>query len=435
MKFAKFSLVALLGLLISLYSFSQTTNVMFIGNSYTAANQMPSIFESISLEAGDSVFVDGSVIGGYTLGVPGSGHLYNDITISMIKRGYWNFVILQEQSQMPTIPFYRDGFTYPAADSLNTIIQENNPCAQTVFYMTWGRKYGGEQCIGSYCSPVFVDYFHMQDSLASAYMYMTLSNNALCAPVGISWSNSITNGDPIDLFAADASHPSLAGSYLAACTFYAAIFQKSPVGITYNAGLTPDDALYLQQLAEATVLTDPEQWNIFPPVPISASFTYDLDESQASFTNTSVNASLYLWDFGDPITGGQNTSSLENPTHHYSGPGTFIVTLSAGDGCRNEIAVDTIVIMETGIRDLTEDEVKIFPNPVINTLSIDFMHTDIFHTYSLINLDGKQLMNGELNIHKQKAQIKGLSVLPAGVYLLVLTGENSRLERKILISN
>lgn len=427
-------MILLLGLVLVFSGTAQTTKVLFLGNSYTGWNEMPVIFRGLATEAGDSVMVDGNIIGGYTLGYPGAGHLYNNASINMIERGYWDYVVLQEHSQMPTIPHYRDNYTFPAADSLNMIIQQSNTCAQTVFFMTWGRKYGGEQCINSYCSPDFVDFFHMQDSLESAYMYMTLSNQAMCSPVGISWSNSIANGDPIELFDTDESHPSLAGSYLAACTFYASFFQKTPVGINYFAGLPPADATYLQEMAEMTVLSDPEQWNIFPPIPISASFTYELDGSLANFTNTSINTSIYEWNFGDPLSGMLNTSTLENPTHHYALPGTYIVSLTASDSCQYDMAYDTIVITETGINFHEDPGIKIFPNPATDIL---YMQMDVEQTYSeyeIMGLDGRSLLAGDIMNTNGKAQIGNLSVLSPGTYFLVLREEDRFIVRKILIT-
>ncbi len=35
----------------------------------------------------------------------------------------------------------------------------------------------------------------------------------------------------------------------------------------------------------------------------------------------------WLWNFGDPASGFQNTSTLQNPEHNYSNPGTYLVTL------------------------------------------------------------------------------------------------------------
>jgi hypothetical protein len=54
------------------------------------------------------------------------------------------------------------------------------------------------------------------------------------------------------LHAADKRHPSVAGTYLAAATVYAALFRKSPEGLKY-AGLDADTARFLQTAAWQTV--------------------------------------------------------------------------------------------------------------------------------------------------------------------------------------
>ena len=48
-------------------------------------------------------------------------------------------------------------------------------------------------------------------------------------------------------------HPTLAGTYLAACTFYGALFGTSPVGNPHTAGLDPELAKFLQEAAWETV--------------------------------------------------------------------------------------------------------------------------------------------------------------------------------------
>lgn len=53
----------------------------------------------------------------------------------------------------------------------------------------------------------------------------------------------------------DGSHPTLAGTYLAACTVYASIYGKSPVGNSYDCfgKINKETATFLQQVAEDTV--------------------------------------------------------------------------------------------------------------------------------------------------------------------------------------
>ncbi|MEI9946117.1 MAG: PKD domain-containing protein [Chitinophagaceae bacterium] len=50
----------------------------------------------------------------------------------------------------------------------------------------------------------------------------------------------------------------------------------------------------------------------------------------AVFKNTSVGGATFDWNFGDP-TSADNTSTLINPTHFYSNPGTYKITLVATD--------------------------------------------------------------------------------------------------------
>ena len=51
----------------------------------------------------------------------------------------------------------------------------------------------------------------------------------------------------------------------------------------------------------------------------------------AEFRNTSVGGQTFEWDFGDPASGADNTSTLANPTHFYSTPGTYTIRLIAND--------------------------------------------------------------------------------------------------------
>jgi gliding motility-associated-like protein len=64
--------------------------------------------------------------------------------------------------------------------------------------------------------------------------------------------------------------------------------------------------------------------------PNNASFTWACNNSNTvAFTNTSALCPSLTWDFGDPASGGNNTSTLANPTHTFSGPGQYTVTLTA----------------------------------------------------------------------------------------------------------
>jgi gliding motility-associated-like protein len=51
----------------------------------------------------------------------------------------------------------------------------------------------------------------------------------------------------------------------------------------------------------------------------------------AIFTNTSIGGQSFEWNFGDPASGADNTSTETNPTHYYATPGTYTIRLVAND--------------------------------------------------------------------------------------------------------
>jgi PKD repeat protein len=64
-----------------------------------------------------------------------------------------------------------------------------------------------------------------------------------------------------------------------------------------------------------------------------AAFQAFTDSSGTHFTDYSVgNISNWVWDFFDPTTGTNNSSSLQNPTHTYMSPGIYMVCLTVWSG-------------------------------------------------------------------------------------------------------
>ena len=84
----------------------------------------------------------------------------------------------------------------------------------------------------------------------------------MVAPVGATWHDALLQDSQLSLWQADGIHPAPEGTYLAVLVFYAALFQESPEGLPYYAGLTEDVAQFLQSVVAETVLTDPARWNI-----------------------------------------------------------------------------------------------------------------------------------------------------------------------------
>lgn len=120
-------------------------------------------------------------------------------------------------------------------------------------------------------------------------------------------------------------------------------------------------AVSLQQSSSGTYynmsqgVTDTITWHGIPTVQAYAE--YVIDESVVTFTNQSLNASEYHWDFGDG-----NTSAEANPEHIYL-DGSFGVTLIASNGCTSDTFHFDVDIF-TGLNDLADDpSIVVAPNP------------------------------------------------------------------------
>jgi len=230
------------------------TKALFLGNSYTGVNNLPALVEGLAVAGGHVLTTDRNTPGGNTLGAPqsnGSPHKSNSVSLAKIASTSWDFVVLQEQSYLPTIPYTRNQYMDTGAQSLALSIANSDPTTRVLLYQTWGRRDASQFCYGSHCV-TFADFDEMQDALTTAYDGCASLIGADVAPVGEAWRMARALQPGIVLHSNDGSHPNLSGSYLAACVFYAKLFDESPVGLTYDAGLAPSTAQFLQEVAQYT---------------------------------------------------------------------------------------------------------------------------------------------------------------------------------------
>ena len=249
--------LVLIFLIFNVLGLSQTKKVLFIGNSYTLVNNLPQITANIASNMRDELIFSTSAIASYSLQL----HSANSATLNMIRQGGWDYVVLQEYSQYPSEPLaWVEVNVYPYAQYLDNEINTYNSAAETMFYMTWGRKDGD----ADRCSrlPAVCTYIGMDDLTRERYMYMAQTNQAVVSPVGAVWRYIRENYPSIELYQSDGSHPSAAGSYAAACCFYTAIYRKDPGLITYNYTLDPADAVKIRTAAKMVVFNNLATWFI-----------------------------------------------------------------------------------------------------------------------------------------------------------------------------
>ncbi len=399
--------------------FSQKISVLYLGNSHTFWHDLPQLTANLALANGDTIEYESNTPGGCTLAHPSNGHLFNNISLTLIDSQDWDYVVLQEHSLFAVIDHYKNSYTYPGARALDSLIKQNSECTKTIMQLIWAKKYGGQHCINTYCSLDFDNFSHMQDSLTSEYLKLSDSISSITAPTGVAWQYSIENGDPIELFDPDSSHPSLAGHYLTACVYYAVMFKKSPEGIQYFGGLNHTQALYLQQIADEVVFSNPELWGIIDEYP-EAGFSYEQNENTVSFIDESINASSYHWEFGDGTI-----DSTQNPVHAYSESGQFIVTQTVGVNCLYDKHVDTleIVITDNSFQYNAEEIIQVYHNSVSSQLNVKVTGAKI-RSIIITNLTGSVVYNKKLagdSFFKYNTEN-----LNPGLYIVTLTTKNKR---------
>ena len=311
---------------------AQSLDVLFIGNSYTYANNMPQMVSEIALSFGDTLNFESSTSGGATFNT----HSTNINTLNKISQKPWDYVILQAQSQEPSFsPNQVANDVFPYAQIIIDSIKSNSICTEPIFFMTWGRKYGDQQNCQFY--PPICTYLGMQQRLRQSYLDMTFTHNATCSPVGICWKESIAQDSTLNLFSTDNSHPSVYGSYLAACTFYSTIFNKTSLGSDYIPnGIDTSTAILLQTIASNIVLDSLGIWNIF-----NTDFNSTIIGDSVIFDNNSSNYENVSWNFGDGYS-----STIGSPNHTYSNPGNYDVTLvvTTNNGCLSDTLTTTLTI-------------------------------------------------------------------------------------------
>lgn len=329
---------------------SQFRKALFLGNSYTYVNNLPGLTAALAHSSGDSLFFDTYAPGGYTLGWQPTKHATDPISLAKIRSNNWDFVILQEQSQTPAITRLRDSCMFPASIVLHDSIKAANPCTRVLFYLTWGRKFGGIQCFEpNYCSTNFTGFDQMQDSITHSYKMIADSLSDWISPVGEAW-RLVLHTTSMVLHSGDESHPNMNGSYLAACVFYSVIFGKSPIGLTFTAGLAADSALILQHAADSVTFGYSQYWNLNNDVP-QAAYTLTTASDTLFTSNLSTGATKFRWSFGD----GQY-SNLFEPVHVYSNPGTYQVKLKSCNDCFCDSVVSNINIVTNGLSSREETE-------------------------------------------------------------------------------
>jgi hypothetical protein len=254
----KIIFIFLFSFITSQIGFSQNVkikSVLFVGNSYTAVNDLPNWVRLVGASQGDTFDVTSFAPGGRTF----QGHSQDPQLLMLIQQRNYDAVILQEQSQIPSFPTDQvETECYPFAKSLVDSIRANNPFAKIIFYMTWGRKDGDAQNCPSW--PPVCTFKGMNQLLRDRYIQMAKDNYTWVAPVGAAWRD-IRDTTNINLYQTDGSHPSFEGTHLPALTIYQTLFQKKINDNCFVGSLTQTNHKQIKNTTTSIFNDSISNWN------------------------------------------------------------------------------------------------------------------------------------------------------------------------------
>ena len=179
--------------------------------------------------------------------------------------------------------------------------------------------------------------------LYERYMQMAEDNDASVCPVGRVWRYLRTNHPAIELYQSDGSHPSVAGTYAAACSFAAMFFDIDPRTVVYRpSSLGQQVADTIRQAVYTVVTTRMAQWR--RPAPQAAVVLQGVSGHSVALAAHVANADGLLWHFGD----GDSMAIHDSTVYHTSADtGNYTVTLVATRHCMADTAQLTIHIQDS----------------------------------------------------------------------------------------
>lgn len=228
---------------------AEPRKILFVGNSFSFYNNgIHNHYGGLVRASGDWNSAEDRV----RLLTLSGGHIHEHLYLLKAyltdKSMQWDVVVLQGHSTESISKRKRTAFENSLGSLVNLLKTQS---IQPVLFMTWGYKGQSD----------------MAASVAEAYIQQALSHDVRVIPVGLAFAASAERYPDIELYTEDVlgietrdgaqkirykrdlKHPSAAGTYLAACIFYASLRGQSPEGNLFHGGLEPAIAATLQKLS------------------------------------------------------------------------------------------------------------------------------------------------------------------------------------------
>lgn len=202
--------------------------VLFVGNSLTAANDLPAMVRRLGEADGVRVHTRTVTADNVSL----DDHWSDGTAERMIRRERWDFVVLQQgPSSLPASRvLLRD-----AVRRFDRVIREAG--ARPAVYMVWPPRQRLEDL----------------ERTIESHRLAAGDVDAVLLPAGEGWRAAMKDDPGFRLYGPDGFHPSRAGSWLAALTIYCGLTGRAPDGLARFPDGFPEDAAPLVAAASVAL--------------------------------------------------------------------------------------------------------------------------------------------------------------------------------------
>jgi YD repeat-containing protein len=138
------------------------------------------------------------------------------------------------------------------------------------------------------------------------------------------------------------------------------------------------------------------------------------------------NATSYFWDFGDGFT-----TVTQNPSHSFNVAGVYTVMLVAYNGNCTDTAYSTVTVLNNNsIADISDFDLKIFPNPAENELNLTTSSPFVLNKkMTILDINGREVK--VFNELKNSTKMD-ISELQKGVYFVRIVTKKGTINYKFI---
>lgn len=321
--------------------------LLFIGNSLTHYNNMPTVLlGGLIGEGGYNAEIECITEGGSILTQCISEQTATGgKVIAAITGGNFDYIVIQASRRV----IEHEQTVYDAEANAVKRIKEYADAAgsKVVIYSPFGADSDTQTVYrmgDDMLSTVPTDSIVMSRAEQSAWLrklsdrYAVMLSGASVVGAGEAFEHAITYKPALDLYGADKIHPSLFGSYLTACCFYAHFF-GSPAGLGYTGGISAADAYYLQKCAAYVILNEGGLDYFYEQI--------DKEKEDISIIAPSLNSVLLTNNKTAKITWSKMNDARGYKVYRREGSANWYLLKNIGD---NQIVTYTDNTLKAGVR-------------------------------------------------------------------------------------